>query len=211
MTNFYIDAAAISRVLGAILYFRPSDYQTHGIDQVFSFQAPEESPLLSKFEELMQQFQQADIEVLNEVHDEFFAGIADMPAPPWGSVYLDRECVLFGESTTEYKQFLVEHGFEFETQNNDPLDHVGLMMMTLGELLEEQVPNEPTSVALNELLSHHMLPWMNYYFSHVLNLVENQTYYNTLLFTVTLLEMVKEKLAIQAKPRKIYFQIADAE
>ena len=28
-----------------------------------------------------------------------FVGPGHLPAPPWGSVYTDRECVIFGEAT----------------------------------------------------------------------------------------------------------------
>lgn len=206
---FYNEYASVSKILGALLYFRPSEFQQHGIDQVLEFKAPEQdsSELLLQFQQVLEQFKQADQASLNEAHDEFFSGIADMPVPPWGSVYLDRECVLFGESTAEYKQFLIKNGFEFDTHNNDPLDHIGLMMMTLGELLEPQLDDVP-SAALNELLSMHMLPWTSHYLAQIQPMVKEPAYLQTLTLCQSVLQQVSAALNIQVTPRQVYFNIS---
>ena len=39
-----------------------------------------------------------------------FVGPAPKPAPPWGSVYTDRECVVFGEGTLELRAWMRAHG-----------------------------------------------------------------------------------------------------
>ena len=38
-----------------------------------------------------------------------FVGPAPKPAPPWGSVYTDRECVVFGEGTLELRAWMRAH------------------------------------------------------------------------------------------------------
>ncbi len=37
-----------------------------------------------------------------------------LPSPPWGSVWLDRESVLFGDSTLALRQWMRESGIRFE-------------------------------------------------------------------------------------------------
>ena len=38
-----------------------------------------------------------------------FIGPGAKPAPPWGSVYTDRECVVFGATTLELRAWMREH------------------------------------------------------------------------------------------------------
>ncbi|WP_089137807.1 molecular chaperone TorD family protein [Vibrio rumoiensis] len=208
MTTFHPESALITKILGALIYFRPSEFSDHGIDRVLALQveSPESSALIKTFQSVLDVFNRTDIDALNMAHDEFFSGIADIPVPPWGSVYLDRECVLFGESTSEYKQFLVKQGFEFETHNNDPLDHIGLMLMTLGELLENQT-NDQASAALEELLTTHMLPWTTHYLTQIESMITEPAYAQAIALTQTLLNKLQTTLNLQAKPRQIYFKI----
>ena len=209
MTNFYTESALITKILGALIYFRPSEFSDNGLDRVLALQveSQESSVLIKTFQSVLDQFNGADIDTLNMAHDEFFSGIGDMPVPPWGSVYLDRECVLFGESTSEYKQFLVQQGFEFETHNNDPLDHIGLVLMTLGALLESQTADE-ASPALEELLSHHLLPWAPHYLRQVAPMISEPAYAQAITLTQTLLNNLQTAFNLTVKPRQIYFKIA---
>ncbi|MCV5744761.1 molecular chaperone TorD family protein, partial [Escherichia coli] len=39
-----------------------------------------------------------------------FEGQGEMPAPPWGSVYLEKDNLLMGDSTAEYRKFLRDQG-----------------------------------------------------------------------------------------------------
>ena len=57
-----------------------------------------------------------------------FVGPAPKPAPPWGSVYTDRECVVFGEGTLELRAWMRAHGVRRTTDERTPEDHIGLML-----------------------------------------------------------------------------------
>lgn len=209
MTSFYTESALITKILGALIYFRPSEFSDNGLDRILALQveSQESSALIKTFQNVLDQFNRADTDALNMAHDEFFSGIGDMPVPPWGSVYLDRECVLFGESTSEYKQFLVQQGFEFETHNNDPLDHVGLMLMTLGALLENQT-TDTASPALEELLSYHLLPWASHYLRQVASIISEPAYAQAIALTQTLLNDLQTTFNLTVKPRQVYFKVA---
>ncbi|NOH99236.1 molecular chaperone [Vibrio sp. 99-70-13A1] len=95
-----------------------------------------------------------------------FEGVGDMPAPPWGSVYLDRERVVFGDSTVQYRQFLMANGFELDSGLREPEDQFGLMLLAHAFLLENE--NIPSA---NVLLEKHLLTWSFYY----LDLLEKET------------------------------------
>ena len=54
-----------------------------------------------------------------------FVGPAPKPAPPWGSVYTDRECVVFGEGTLELRAWMRSHGIARQADDKTPEDHMG--------------------------------------------------------------------------------------
>ncbi len=58
------------------------------------------------------------------------------PPPPWGSVWLDRESVLFGDSTLALRQWMRENHIAFEMQQNEPEDHFGTLLMLAAWLAE---------------------------------------------------------------------------
>lgn len=48
-----------------------------------------------------------------------FVGPWALPSPPWGSVWLDRESVLFGDSTLALRQWMREKGIQFEMKQTN--------------------------------------------------------------------------------------------
>lgn len=128
-----------------------------------------------------------------------FEGLGDMPVPPWGSVYLDRERVVFGASTLEYRQFLQEQALSLDSGLREPEDQFGLMLLAYAYLLENNVPS-----AAAELMENHFLPWAFNY----LALMQSQslnTYYAALAFDVShWLEQLSASEQWQIAERRIY-------
>ena len=86
-----------------------------------------------------------------------FVGPAARPAPPWGSVYTDREGVIFGESTLALRSWMRENGIERTTDERTPEDHIGLMLAMMAFVAQEN-PD-----LLDEYLSDHFLTWAPHY------------------------------------------------
>lgn len=86
-----------------------------------------------------------------------FVGPAPKPAPPWGSVYTDRECVVFGESTLALRAWMRACGIERTTDERTPEDHIGLMLALLSFLAVER----PELV--DDFLRDHLLTWAPHY------------------------------------------------
>lgn len=83
-----------------------------------------------------------------------FIGPAAKPAPPWGSVYTDKDQVVFGASTLELRSWLRKQGIAIaKAESDEPEDHIGTMLMLLAWLSEEH----PQLVA--EFLANHLLTW----------------------------------------------------
>jgi len=66
--------------------------------------------------------------------DRLFVGPDHLLAPPWESVYLSQEKLMFGEETLDVRAFYARHGLQFVRKNKEPDDHLGLELIFLGEL-----------------------------------------------------------------------------
>lgn len=86
-----------------------------------------------------------------------FVGPGHLPAPPWGSVYTDRECVVFGESTLALRAWMRAVGVERLADERTPEDHIGLMLALLSFLAAER------SELVDDYLRDHLLTWAPHY------------------------------------------------
>lgn len=128
-----------------------------------------------------------------------FEGMGDMPVPPWGSVYLDRERVIFGKSTLEYRAFLDENGVEFDSNLREPEDQFGLMLLAYVYLIESGKKEQAV-----ELMAYHFLPWAVTYLNQ-LNKISDNLYYQEL--SIDIVNLLNEYIVmenINVTERKIY-------
>lgn len=145
-----------ARVLGALFYYAPDSDQaaplvtalTHS-DWTRDWPLPD-APL----HPLAEAFSRPAIEPLNEAWQRLFIGPPALPAPPWGSVWLDRESVLFGDSTLALRHWMRDNGIVFEMTQNEPEDHVGSLLLLAAWLAETGRDAER-----DQLLAWHLLPW----------------------------------------------------
>lgn len=117
---------------------------------------------------------------LKEEWNILFIGPSVLPAPPWGSVYLDPEGVLQGCSTIALNEFLKREKISVRTQNPEPVDHIGLMLFQAAYLASQAREN-----ALKELLEKHLNTWLPHYFKRLQRANASQFY--TALTELTLL------------------------
>lgn len=180
MTEVQQWIATTGRLLGAIFYYEPNVEQVRSIISFFhqpnwadewGIEVSSEIQSLVKAEPTEQQFQ------------ALFLGPNDLPAPPWSSVYLDPESVIFGNSLLALREFLSTHQITALGKQGEPEDHFGLMLM-LAAYIAETKPD-----LLNEYLSQHLLPWS----THFLTLFAQNT---NVPFYQGIALLAKETLAI---------------
>lgn len=145
-----------ARVLGALFYYPPESEPSAPLVCAFTHNKWMASwPLAqSRLLPLAECFTADSEEPLSDAWQRLFIGPWVLPAPPWGSVWLDKESVLFGDSTLAMRQWLRENNIAFEAQQNEPEDHIGTLLL-LAAWLTEQGKTQ----ACDELLAWHLLPW----------------------------------------------------
>ena len=129
-----------ARVLGALFYFAPDSEQT--------------APLVSALTagDWVQDWPLAEENLLP---------VASMfKTPSDEAVWLDRESVLFGDSTLALRQWMRENHIAFEMQQNEPEDHFGTLLMLAAWLAENGRETER-----DQLLAWHLLPWSTRFLS----------------------------------------------
>lgn len=129
-----------------------------------------------------------------------FEGQGHMACPPWGSVYLDRHNMVFGETTHHYEAFLTSCNLALEHSSREPQDQFGLMLLALSQLLI----NEQHSQAVT-LLEDHLFTWC---FRYLQLLAANETsrYYAILASVAeTLLGELKAEFEISVQPVELFF------
>ena len=151
----YRDAVALSaRTLGALFSFSPESAQAAPLVAALqdgSWQAQWPYPLADS---LVTGFAAASDEPLPQAWQRLFVGPYALPSPPWGSVWLDRENVLFGDSTLALRQWMRDNGIQFAMQQNEPEDHFGSLLLLTAWLAENERHTE-----CEQLLAWHLFPW----------------------------------------------------
>lgn len=170
-----IDTTMI-RILGAFFYYSPqsdtlrSVYPVLGeIPQLHSWENPEHIQAICTS---LSQTQPDDIAYDYSI---LFEGQGSMPAPPWGSVYLEHDNTVMGESTAAYRHLLQSKGLITDTDIREPEDQFGLMLMAISALAEQGCDD-----AIIELLEQHLLPWAYRYLALVQQTETETTFYPNL-------------------------------
>lgn len=190
------------RLLGAAFYYEPSDSRLAGILDFFrqptwaqEWEIEWDEKTCEKITALIKQGLHQD---LNDQYQRLFIGPNELPAPPWGSVYLDPECVIFGNSLLALRDFLRQHQIEFQSQQDEPEDHIGLMLMLSAYLAE----NRPHLVVA--FLREHFLTWANHCLAQLAK-AENAPFYQGMaLLTEKTLQQWQADLHIDVPKVRFY-------
>lgn len=139
-------------------------------------------------------------DALTEEYRRLFVGPGHKAAAPWGSVYTDKDQVVFGASTLELRDWLRRNGIAVNRNDNsdEPEDHIGTMLVLLAWIAGEKPE------AAEEYLREHLLPWA----PHFLELMEresDQEFFQALaaLTRLTLMGM-QEQLKLEVEIPRFY-------
>ncbi len=195
------EIAIACRILGACFRYAPNEVELRPIFDAFEQKSLEEEWPYGSEEDIQaisrqMQLGLASRESLSEAYARLFIGPTALPAPPWGSVYLDRENVIFGDSMLVWRQFLRDANVQIELQMNEPEDHIGLMLFVLAYFAENGDAQH-----FDEALSEHILIWA-YRYLDLLETHADNDFYQALarLTRITLTDLqAARKLRVPAR------------
>ncbi|MGF1908327.1 molecular chaperone [Vibrio kasasachensis] len=187
--------STVFRLLGGLFFYSPNSENGKTILSAFESQDDE---LLKNLAQLAMG---GDSEELDADYFNLLQGSGDMPSPPWGSAYLDKENALFGSSTMEYREFTRAHGLACDTGMREPEDHIGLMLMLVSLLLEQD-----HQAAANQLLSEHLMPFAPYMLEGMQRHAATAFYQQLAVFMLGWLEFYCEEHQLAVIERRNYWQ-----
>lgn len=84
-------------------------------------------------------FSEKDYHDLRAEYTRLFVGTKRVLAPPWESVYFNKERMVFQHQTFEVRAMYAKHGLEVDLISREPDDHLAYELMFLGHLLARGV------------------------------------------------------------------------
>lgn len=127
-----------------------------------------------------------------------FVGPARKAAPPWGSVYLDKDQVIFGISTLDLRQWMRQNGVGKTKDDEEPEDHIGRMLLMMSWLARYKPELLP------EFLGDHLLTWAPRFFELVTEETENAFFAASAALCKASLEGMQVRFDIPVRTVKIY-------
>jgi putative dimethyl sulfoxide reductase chaperone len=113
------------------------------------------------------------IEEFEKIKDDYtrlFIGPGEVQAPPWESLYFQKERIIFQEQTLKVREWYRRYGLESVKLYNEPDDHIGLELAFISHLagLSISALEDNKNSTFKELidakkvfLSDHILKWAN--------------------------------------------------
>jgi TorA maturation chaperone TorD len=141
---------------------------------------------------------QAPRKELAREYQRLFIGPHHFNAPAWGSVYLDKDQVVFGLSTIELRQWMRAQGISIQDGKREPEDHVGKMLILLGWL----ATGKPELI--DEFLAEHLTPWVFRYLELLLADARQPFYCGVAILTETTLKGIVKDLEIEIHKKQLY-------
>lgn len=146
-----------------------------------------------------------DIETLKIEHSKLFVGPYKLLAPPYGSVYLEGEGTLMGNSTIDVRNMYREAGLDVSEGHKDAPDHISaeleFMYFLIFKWVESVEKSELDGVKehLNRqmgFLENHLGAWVSEFAERVEDNAETEFYKNLARCTQIFVEKDLEKLKV---------------
>ncbi|WP_283169679.1 Tat proofreading chaperone DmsD [Curtanaerobium respiraculi] len=139
-----------------------------------------------------------DKTALAREYRRLFVGPGRKACPPWGSVYTDRDGVIFGATALDLHDWLGEHGIARSQRDRMPDDHIGTML----ELLAWIARNNPELVG--EYLSKHLLTWAPHFLEKMEVAARHPFYRGLSQLTFASLDGVRTTWALEVPKLRFY-------
>ncbi|WPC75182.1 TorD/DmsD family molecular chaperone [Vibrio porteresiae] len=191
--------AILPRLLGSLMYLSPSSETNQSLFEQLDvltdvFPWHEEAQVKHLLDELIQ----TRVSATDYTFSVLFEGQGEMVAPPWGSVYQEKENIVMGESTGRWDLFVKTYGMEL-TDKIEPNDQYGLMLWAMAALLEDGQEE-----AVVTLLEQHLLPWA-YRYLELLATNQESAFYAALAQLNTLfLQQLEQQMALSPNVVQLY-------
>lgn len=127
------------------------------------------SEIVELFATLKERASQRGLEELSSEYVRLFIGPNKLPAPPWASVYLGKEGIMFDEGTLEVRNIYRSFGYLPEAYPKVADDHLAIELAFVsalygkaldGEQEGDEVKRDRYRAGIRDFLTDHMAAWL---------------------------------------------------
>lgn len=196
--------AACCSILGTLFANDPADPATRQtIEQLGAMDLAGQWPFgtdeqVTRAQALLRAGGTLPVDDLHAEYGRLFVGPAHFEAPAWGSVYLDKDEVVFGVSNLELCQWMRRNGITAVSDGNEPQDHMGKMLLLLA-WLADQKPD-----LVDEYLTEHLMPWAPRYLELLEAAARNDLYRGLAVLTRATLEAFVRERGVRVHARELF-------
>ena len=206
----FISAYAVAaKLLGMCFAFSPKQEESMAAlaairemdiaqDWPFGSEGNAENALVNQAAMLIGQGSEECGEALSLEYQRLFVGPGHLAAPPWGSVYMDRDKVTYGGTWIDLREWMRVCGIESEYDERVPEDQIGRLLVMSSEVASQRCD------ALPELLGNHLLPWADRYFDLLAEDAELATYRGLAFLAKATFSDVQDYLGIVPASKRLY-------
>ncbi|MEZ5010497.1 MAG: molecular chaperone TorD family protein [Bacteroidales bacterium] len=107
-----------------------------------------------------------DYEAILNDHLKLFGGLGSPKAPPYESVYLSEEHLVFQQQTLEVRKIYESYGWRSSLNGKVPDDHLGIELQFLNLLLEkyheidDTICHKELATDINKFIDLHLSKWI---------------------------------------------------
>jgi TorA maturation chaperone TorD len=159
---------------------------------------PEAAPFSRKMEDALLGCSNEDLSV---EHAQLFVGPYELKAPPYGSVYLDKERRVMGDSTMEVLRAYQKHRLSLDNEFKELPDHISAELEFMYYLIHKEVEalrNTETKMALKwvepqeAFFNSSLRPWVPAFCAKIKEGTENEFYRALAECVLTFIEHFQE-------------------
>lgn len=159
--------------------------------------------LLSQFFSDINNLNEMKMDELKSEYNRLFIGPGHLPAPPWESVYLSKEKIIFDEHTLAVRDFYKRWKVAPTRINKEPDDHIGFELEFMAILISKSIRalekgnmEELKDVIKGqvEFLDKHPLVWIDEFSNKLTNSTVEPFYKGIGLFLLEYTKMDRELL-----------------
>lgn len=140
-----------------------------------------------------------DCAALAGEYRRLFVGPGHKAAAPWGSVYTDKDGVMFGGSWLALREWMRANGLAVSTgAPREPEDHIGLLLDMMAWLAEERPE------LLCDFLRLHLLTWSGHFLELMEREAQHAFFEGLAQLAQASLRGIQERLGLQVQEPRFY-------
>ena len=163
--------------LVADCFYTPEPELVEGLQTLSEVVSLLDSEMANIANHMLAEFKNQNLDELLKEYSRLFIGPFQLEAPPFGSVYLESEGRLMGQSTADVKRIYQECGLSISPDFHSPPDHVAAELEFLAYLgfQEESSRDEQQSTFFREQRALFLRRHIGYWFPMLADNIEKYT------------------------------------